>query len=108
SIIEKVVAKQEVTAALLRGELTLAGAAERFEAANGAHPVAIARLRALYPGAGDEELAYRQVLHFAHSDRRMPAAVVAARLPRLAAEFRAPFPAAHPLADWAQAGITVR
>ena len=38
----------------------------------------------------------------------MPAAVVAARLPRLEAEFRARFPAAHPLADSVPAGITVR
>jgi hypothetical protein len=108
SVIERVVAKQEVTAALLRGELTLAQAAARFRAVNGANPDAIDRLRPLYPDAGEDELAFRQVFHFAYRDHRVPPGVVAARLPQLEAEFRAHFPAARPLGPMTQTLLAVR
>src|SRR4051812_14099772 len=52
SVVNRVVAKQEVTAALLRGELTLAGAVEQFRAANGSDAAIVDRLQALYPDAG--------------------------------------------------------
>ena len=107
AVVNRVVAKQEVTAALLRGELSLADAAERFRAANGPDPAALDRLRALYPEAGEAELSFRQVLHFARSDRRMPPQVSAARLPQLEAEFRARFPTAHLVALHAPTVVTV-
>ena len=90
----RVVAKQEVTAALLRGDLTLAEAAARFRDLNVGDALSVVVSRALHPGAGDEELAYRQALQFAASDHRLTPAQRAARLPALVAEFRARFPAA--------------
>src|SRR3954471_13030752 len=108
SVVNRVVAKQEVTAALLRGELSLAEATERFQAANGPDSAVFDRLRVLYPDAGEAELSFRQVLHFARWHPRVPPEVVAARLPQLDAEFRARFPTAHPVAIHVPAVVTMR
>jgi hypothetical protein len=107
SVVNRVVAKQEVTAALLRGELSLADATERFRAANGADAAGVDRLRTLYPDADEAELPFRQVLHFARWHPRVPPAVVAARLPQLEAEFRARFPTAGPVAIQVPPVVTV-
>ena len=104
SILERVAAKLDVTAALLRGELTLAEAAARFQELNGDDPRPMDVLRARYPAAGDEELICRQVLSFAANDHRATDAQRGTRMRALLAEFQARFPAAAPFHDWLRVG----
>jgi hypothetical protein len=103
-ILARIARKTEVADALLRGELTLTEAAARFREVNGSDPVALAELRRTHPGAGDDELTYRQVIHFAYAGPRWPAARWVPRLRQLEAEFHATFPAAAPIPDWARTG----
>jgi len=99
-VIHRVAMKQEVATALLRGEINLSGAVARFRDVNGDNPARYALLREQYPRAGDEELCFRQVLHFVRWHDRSPSSLVATRLPQLEAEFFARFPGSDPFPGW--------
>jgi hypothetical protein len=103
-VLSRIVLKTDVADALVRGELTLDEAAARFREINGADPTALVELRRLFPGASDDELTYRQVIHFAYAGSRWPAAKWLPRLRQLEAEFHSRFPAAPPIPDWARVG----
>src|SRR5262249_12716753 len=97
AFLRRLAARHEVVAALFRGELTAVEAAGRFRELSG--EAALAHPRDMYPGAGEEELAFRQVVHFVASDPRPVAAVRAERLRALLAEFDARFPGAAPFQE---------
>jgi hypothetical protein len=99
-VLRRVAIKQEAAAALVRGEIDLATAVARFREVNANNPAAYTLLREQYPRAGDDELEFRQVLHFVRWAGRPLSDVVPARLPRLEAEFFARFPTADPFPDW--------
>jgi hypothetical protein len=85
--------KRAVAVALVRGELTLRRAADRFRAVIGADPAFFDYLRRCRPGATDDELLYRNVVGFARNvlaDWPDPPEEV---LDRLDAELDAAFPA---------------
>ena len=103
-VLARIVRKTETADALVWGELTLAEAVARFRELNGSDPTALAELRRHFPGASEDELTYRQVLHFAYAGPRWPPAKWAPRLRQLEAEFHAAFPAAAPVPDWAKSG----
>jgi hypothetical protein len=92
-VLDRLLAKDRITDALFRGELTLEQAVERFRHLTANDPVAVAAMRARY-GTGDE-MYYSQVLSFAraaayyHPDR---AKVV---IPRLEVEVSRRFPPAR-------------
>jgi hypothetical protein len=104
-VLARIAQKTEVADALVRGELTLAEAAAQFRDANGSDPAALAELRRMFPGAGDDELTYRQVIHFAYAGPRWPPARWVPRLRQLEAEFHATFPDAAPIPDWVRVGV---
>jgi hypothetical protein len=93
-VLDRLLAKDRVADALLRGELTLEQAVERFRHLTANDPAAVAAMRARYGGRGDE-MFYRQVLSFArvaayyHPER---AKVV---VPRLEVEVSRRFPPAR-------------
>lgn len=103
-ILARIARKTEIADALLRGELTLAEAAAQFREVNASDPIALAEFRRMHPGADDDELTYRQVVHFAYAGPRWLAAKRVPRLRQLEGEFHARFPAAAPIPDWARAG----
>jgi hypothetical protein len=75
--------KEAAVRALLRGELTLDAAADRFRAADAGDPVLLARLRQRHAGVSDHELYCRQVIdHLRAPGRPADARVLAARLDR--------------------------
>jgi hypothetical protein len=82
--------KEVALAALLRGELDLARAAGRFQAADAGDPAALARLRARHPGLRDDEIYHRQVIDFLYAAGRPAAARELAR--RLEREVGRPRP----------------
>jgi hypothetical protein len=87
----RLLAKERITGALLRGELTLDQAAERFRELIAGDPAAVAAMQARYGRDGDE-IYYHNVLDFArgearyHPDRGKPV------LPGLEAEVSRRFP----------------
>jgi hypothetical protein len=99
-VLRRVALKQEVAAALLRHDIDLAEAASRFQEVNGNDPARFASLREQYPHAGDDELTFRQVLHFVRWAGRPLAELVPSRLPQLEAEFFARFQASDPFPLW--------
>ena len=100
SVLQRIAVKQQVAAALVRGELSLAEAAAWFRESNGDDLNTILGLRDTYPGADAEELVFRQVLHFVRNDQYSPPDLRAARLPLLIAEFFTMFPNAEAFSDW--------
>jgi hypothetical protein len=76
--------KIEVAQSLVKGELTLDLAVDRFRQLNG--PETVAYLRSVYPDLSEAELVYRQVLRYVAGCRRADPARVAACLPVLEAE----------------------
>lgn len=99
-VLHRVGIKEELATALVRGEINLAEAAARFRDVNGDRPAAFAILRDVYPRASDEELMFRQVLHFVRWDGRSPPGLVMARLRQFEAEFFARFPGSDPFPAW--------
>jgi len=85
--------KTTLTASLLRGEVTLEQAADRFRAVNSGGVRPYGRLSDLYPGVTEEELSYRQVILFVRGMTRVIPDAVAERLPALEAEVARRFPA---------------
>lgn len=99
-VLRRVAVKQEAAAALLRGEIGLADAAARFREVNRNSPPAATPLREQYPRAGEDELDFRQVLHFVRWVGWPLSDLLPARLPQLEAEFFARFPTADPFPAW--------
>ena len=93
-VLDRLLAKDRVTDALLRGELTLEQAVEHFRRLIANDPAAVAALRAQYGGRGDE-MYYRQVLSFAHAAARYHPERVKVVIPRLEAEVARRFPPAR-------------
>jgi hypothetical protein len=86
--------KRAAAAALVRGDLTLDQAAERFRAVNAASPEAAGYLRALHPTATAEEATCWQVLRYTQTVVDPPdGAMTSPPLARLLAEYRRRFPA---------------
>jgi hypothetical protein len=86
-------AKDEVTAALARGELTFDEAAARFRAIHGGDPGPLGSLRLQYPGASDEELYHRNVVLYVQRAARNGVPGAAAILSRLESDLARRFPA---------------
>ena len=79
-------ARTEVAESLVRGDLSLDQAAERFEKLNAANDVTILQLRRWRPGATDVELVRWQVVQAVRGIRSLAPVEVAAALSRLEAE----------------------
>ncbi len=99
-VLRRVAVKQEVAAALMRGEIELAEAGDRFREVNAHNPAPFALLREQYPNAGDDELGFRQVLHFVRWTGGSSPALLAVRLAQLETEFFTRYPASDPFPVW--------
>jgi hypothetical protein len=84
--------KQEVAAALIRGETTLSAAAGRFREISGGSTASLVQMRAMYPRASDEELWQRQVIGFVRGFRNTDPHRLAVLLSRLELEVARRFP----------------
>jgi hypothetical protein len=92
SALDRVQSRTDIAQALVRGDLSLDDAADRFQMLNRENPTAISAFRTWYPEATDEELVRRQVIQFVRTLRTQSPADVAAVLPRLEAELTRRFP----------------
>jgi len=92
---DRIRVKDDVTADLLAGRLTLAAATDRFLELNGENPHTTTLLRSCYHATDPRELAARNVLDFAAVSPAPPrGGDKAAALRQLSAEFARLFPAA--------------
>lgn len=95
----RLIEKNVVATALVRGEIGLRQAAERFRVVTPGDSVALVRLRRAFPRATDTELLYRNVLLYVRgylSDRPDLAPGLVARLEAELAETFPPNPKARP------------
>lgn len=92
-VLDRLRAKDRIADALVRGELTLDQAVERFRHLTENDPAAVAAMRARYGVTGDE-LYYRNVLGFARAAARHHPDLAKAVLPKLEAEALRRFPPA--------------
>src|SRR5262245_7834680 len=90
---EQMRAKDEVIAALVRGELTFSDAATRFRDIHGGYPGPLAYLRLQYPAASDDELYHRNVVLYVQRAARSGMLGATAMLPRLESDLARRFPA---------------
>jgi hypothetical protein len=81
---------------VVRGDLTLDQAADRFEKLNEENGDALDALRTWHPGVTDAELVRRQVVQAVRGLRDRAPREVAAILPRLEAKVTRRFPPASP------------
>ncbi|MBO0697317.1 MAG: hypothetical protein J2P46_02880 [Zavarzinella sp.] len=89
---ERVVEKHAVAVALVRGDVGLAEAADRFRAIVAGDPAVVGRVRRRHPGASDEQMWCRHVLDFARAAVAFRPDLDRARLDRLEAEVLGPCP----------------
>jgi hypothetical protein len=92
-VLQRVMEKEAVVHALVRGEITLDQAAERFRQLTADDAAALAYLRSFHPAASDEELHYRNVLGFVRGMVWTHPARFAEVFARLEDEVRRRFPA---------------
>jgi len=92
-VLQRVMEKENVVNALVRGEITLDHAAERFRQLTADDSATIAYLRTFYPAATQEELHYRNVLGFVRGMVWTQPARVGELLARFEEEVRRRFPA---------------
>ena len=96
SVLARVPARTAVAEAVVRGDLSLDDAADRFAVLNADNHVVLAAYRVWHPGATDGELVRRQVLQFVRTLRNQSPVEVAAAVARLEGEITSRFPPASP------------
>jgi hypothetical protein len=95
-IAQRLTEKLTLAKALARGEGTLDEAAARFRELNGPDRDGYRALAREFPNAGEEELAYRQVVMFVRMAAKDDCAVPATVLRRLEADLARRYPSAPP------------
>jgi hypothetical protein len=91
-LVSRIIEKQEIARALLRGDVTFHRAADRFRELSSDDPAALDQLRIRFPGASDAELWHRQVIGYVQGFAHDDSARVAALVPKLEAEVARRFP----------------